>query len=193
MCREKSTSLLPTCGSRSSALSGCPLPTRPDNLLTATSARCCARRRTTLKHEGSNSRLRKKSVFDAQPLESVRENWVVPPGLRSFFPLFPALNSLRKKSSKGARSTPQALKRGHIFNDLTARLKRLRKKSHCGSRLPSAAKAAIDFATLTARLKPRPFKAKSRTRVFPQPVKSCPSHNPLEAGFLRSLLDVHRR
>jgi hypothetical protein len=26
-----------------------------------------------------------------------RENWVVPPGLRLFFPLFPALNTLRKK------------------------------------------------------------------------------------------------
>src|ERR1019366_902376 len=96
MCREKSTSLLPTCGSRSSALSGCPLPTRPDNLLTATSARCCARRRTMLKHEGSNSRLRKKSAFDVQPLKGVGENWVVPPGLRSFFPLFPALKRWAK-------------------------------------------------------------------------------------------------
>src|ERR1019366_7641172 len=88
----------------------------------------------------------------------------------------------------GARSTLQALKRGHIFNDSTARLKRLRKKSHCGSRLPSAAKAAIDFATLTARLKPRPFKAKSRTRVFPQPVNSCPSQTGFDRSFLRKLL-----
>jgi hypothetical protein len=29
-----------------------------------------------------------------QGLKSVRENWVVPPGLRSFFPLFPALEAL---------------------------------------------------------------------------------------------------
>jgi rare lipoprotein A len=33
--------------------------------------------------------------------------------------------------------------------------------------LPSGAKAAVDFATLTARLKPRPFKANSRTRLLP--------------------------
>src|ERR1022692_4764726 len=31
------------------------------------------------------------SVFDAQPLKCVRENSVVPPGLRSRTPLFPAL------------------------------------------------------------------------------------------------------
>jgi hypothetical protein len=36
----------------------------------------------------------------------------------------------------------------------------------CGPRLPSAAKAAIDFAALTARLKPCPFKAKSRPEFF---------------------------
>ena len=34
-----------------------------------------------------------------------------------------------EKVVEGARSTPQALKRGHIFNDLTARLNSLRKKS----------------------------------------------------------------
>jgi hypothetical protein len=31
-----------------------------------------------------------------QGLKSVRENWVVPPGLRSFFPLFPALKRWAK-------------------------------------------------------------------------------------------------
>jgi len=31
---------------------------------------------------------------------------------------------------------------------------------------PSAAKAAVDFAELTARLKPRPFKAKSKLEFF---------------------------
>jgi hypothetical protein len=32
---------------------------------------------------------------------------------------------------------------------------------HFERRIPSAAKAAIDFAQLTARLKPRPFKTNS--------------------------------
>ena len=30
-------------------------------------------------------------MAEGQPRKSGRENWVVPPGLRSFFPLFPAL------------------------------------------------------------------------------------------------------
>jgi hypothetical protein len=38
---------------------------------------------------------------------------------------------------------------------------------HCGLRLPSAAKAAVDFAALSARPKPRRFKTKIKTRVFP--------------------------
>src|ERR1035437_6386788 len=36
------------------------------------------------------------SIFAAQPLKCVRENWVVPPGLRSLFPLFPALKRWAK-------------------------------------------------------------------------------------------------
>jgi hypothetical protein len=32
--------------------------------------------------------------------------------------------------------------------------------------VPAAAKAAVDFATLTARLKPRPFKTKSTFEFF---------------------------
>jgi len=51
------------------------------------------------------------------------------------------------------------------------RLNRLRKKSSCPLVGASAAKAAIDFAALTARLKPRPFKTKVKTRIVPQPVK----------------------
>jgi hypothetical protein len=31
---------------------------------------------------------------------------------------------------------------------------------------PAAAKAAIDFAALTARLKPRPFKTRSKSEFF---------------------------
>jgi hypothetical protein len=49
---------------------------------------------------------------------------------------------------------------------MVAWLKRLRKNSGCGPGLPSAAKAAIDFAALTARLKPRPFKAQSKPEFF---------------------------
>ncbi len=48
------------------------------------------------------------------------------------------------------------------------------KKWHCRPRVPSAAKAGLDFAALTARLKPRPFKTKSKSEFFPQAVKSCP-------------------
>jgi hypothetical protein len=47
-----------------------------------------------------------------------------------------------------------------------AELNRLRKKSHCGPQLPSAAKTTIDFGARTARLKPRPFKAKSEPEFF---------------------------
>jgi hypothetical protein len=74
----------------------------------------------------------------------VRENWVVPPGLTpdaasqsgaeapGYFRSslrdlghsspFPSAEQLAEKVVEGARSTPQALKQGHIFNDLTARL-----------------------------------------------------------------------
>jgi len=41
-------------------------------------------------------------------------------------------------------------------------------------RLPSAAKAAIDFAALTARLKPRPFKAKSKPEFFRRLLEDSP-------------------
>jgi hypothetical protein len=39
-------------------------------------------------------RLRKKSIFDAQPLKSVRENWVVPPGLEIISSTFPSAEAL---------------------------------------------------------------------------------------------------
>jgi hypothetical protein len=35
-------------------------------------------------------------MADGQPLKGARENWVVPPGLRSFFPPFPALKRWAK-------------------------------------------------------------------------------------------------
>src|ERR1019366_8372801 len=37
-----------------------------------------------------------------------------------------------------------------------------------------------------------PFPKPARTRVFPQPVNSCPSQNTLESEFFRKLLRVHR-
>src|ERR1019366_248732 len=47
------------------------------------------------------------------------------PSLRDLviLPTVPSAEQLAGKVVEGARSTPQALKRGHIFNDLTARLK----------------------------------------------------------------------
>src|ERR1019366_5560231 len=47
-------------------------------------------------------------------------------------------------------------------------------------------KGAIDFEGLTARLKPRPFKNKVRTRVFPQPAKAR-----VFIGPERRLLEAH--
>jgi len=58
-----------------------------------------------------------------------------------------------------------------------------------------SAKTAADFAVLTARLKPRPFKTRSRPKffrgpLFPLPLKACPdtsngfSHGPNTAVFV---------
>src|SRR5258707_12567767 len=56
MSLAKSTTSLPTCVSKSSELSGCPSPTRPANLHTATSARYFVRQRTTCKTTASLER-----------------------------------------------------------------------------------------------------------------------------------------
>ena len=48
------------------------------------------------RESGGLGGLRKKVIFDAQPLKTMRENSVVPPGLESFFPLFPALKRWAK-------------------------------------------------------------------------------------------------
>src|ERR1039458_1813789 len=96
----------------------------------------------------------------------VRENWVVPPGLTpdaasqsgaeapGYFRSslrdlghsspFPSAEQLAEKVVEGARSTPQALKHGRIFNDLTARLEVV------------------------------PFPKPVRVQVFPQVVKRYP-------------------
>src|ERR1019366_5454626 len=72
-------------------------------------------------------------------LKSVRENWVVPPGLRSFFPLFPALKRWAKfvrpsgavfssssfhRIAKNASSHAHTLKGASLFKELAASLKR---------------------------------------------------------------------
>src|ERR1019366_8532486 len=73
---------------------------------------------------------------------------------------------------------PAAPKGASDFAELTVSLKRLRKKSRCGPQRPSAAKAGIDFVILAARLKPRPFKTKSKPRVFSRPIKPCLTQSP---------------
>ena len=73
----------------------------------------------------------------------------------------------------------------------TARLKRLRKKGAQGPKVPqkhpSGAKALLILWALSARLKSCPFKTEASTRVFPQPVKSCPDASGLFIEFFRSL------
>src|ERR1039457_2928294 len=64
-------------------------------------------------------------------LKILHEDGVVPPGLGLKSGCLPSAEQLAEKVVEGARSTPQALKRGHIFNDLTARLK------SCPSQNPS--------------------------------------------------------
>src|SRR5438270_9391559 len=49
---------------------------------------------------------------------------------------------------------------------------------------PSAAKAAIDCSGLTAWLKPRPFKARSKDEVFSRLIDSRPSRNLLLEDFI---------
>ena len=60
---------------------------------------------------------------------------------------------------------------------------RLRKKYFPRRSLTSAAKAAIDFAALTARLKPRPFKTKSKPEFF----RSLLEREKAEIGVLISM------
>jgi hypothetical protein len=84
-----------------------------------------------------------------------------------------------KKSGEGCDSS--RLKAGLDFLGLMAWLNRLRKKWHCRLRAPSAAKAGIDFAALTARLKAAPFQNTVKTGVFPQASDAVPFRNPLSA------------
>ena len=52
-----------------------------------------------------------------------------------------------------------------------------KKSGHCKLRAPPAAKACVDFAALTARLKPRPFKTKSKPEFFAD-CEAVPATNP---------------
>jgi len=92
-------------------------------------------------------------------------------------PLEPAKYAALQAAEKvveGAKGSPRAQ---HIFNDLTARLKWVRKKSDC-TLCSQRLKAAIDVARPTARLKPRPFKAKSKPEFFRNLYKLLPFPNP---------------
>src|ERR1039457_5275670 len=51
----------------------------------------------------------------------------------------------------------------------------------------SGAEAQTHFQRLNGTSKLVPFPKPALIGVFPQAVKSCPSHNPLESGFYRSL------
>jgi hypothetical protein len=74
------------------------------------------------------------------------------------------LKGAAEKVAEGARSAPQALKRGHIFNGLTARLK----PSPFKTESKPAAKAAIDFAVLNGTAEAVPLQSKVKNGVFPQ-------------------------
>src|ERR1039458_892803 len=104
--------------------------------------------------------------------------------------------SLAASSRKRRSSALDLFTRGRLINDRrsklpspsgakarvfigsgAARLKRLRKNSFNGGILDSAAEAAVDIVGFLRRdWKSRPFKA-SADRVFPQPLKSCPSQD----------------
>ena len=80
-----------------------------------------------------------------------------------------------------------------------ARLNRLRKKSGVSQWLTSAAKAVIEKRTVTARLKPSPFKseltlsffAASEVVAFPCIRKTtCADHNHYYVGFEKALSSI---
>ena len=77
---------------------------------------------------------------------------------------------------------PQRLKPAS-FAALAARLKGFRGNYAWRGKRPSGAKAGVDFMALTARLKTAPFQNSVTDRVFPQPLKLCPSQNHLVGKF----------
>ena len=69
-----------------------------------------------------------------------------------------------RKKSRSRKGRPQALKRGYNLNDIAAQVNS--RPSHSCTAPSFSAAAKLVF-----------FPQAMRTRVFPQPVKSCPSQN----------------
>jgi hypothetical protein len=122
---------------------------------------------------GSLRGLRKASETAAQPLKGRLISGIA--------------KQLAEKVVEGARSRPQALKRGHIFNDLTARLNGLRKKYLSRRSVTSAAKAGTENKLVVAAVNRCATQNQVQPLLFPQAVKSCPSQNPSESEFFRKL------
>src|SRR5437879_12893683 len=85
-----------------------------------------------------------------------------------------------EKSVVDAKSVPQALKRGYIFNDLTARLKSCPSRSRAG-RGSSVGSEIVPFPILRRR------------GFFPQPLNSCCSRSRFFPAFpgRRWILGAH--
>ena len=73
-----------------------------------------------------------------------------------------------------------------------ARLQPRRKSRKINGGFSRRRAAELIKMTFSAASKLVPFPKPARTRVFPQPVNSCPSQNTLESEFFRKLLRVHR-
>jgi hypothetical protein len=91
------------------------------------------------------------------------------------------------------RSNPCLHHRPDLISTTTPR--QVAEKVSSRPAISPSAKTAADFAVLTARLKPRPFKTRSRPKffrgpLFPLPLKACPdtsngfSHGPNTAVFV---------
>src|ERR1039457_5287503 len=104
---------------------------------------------------------------DGPALKSMRENWVVPPGLRSFFPLFPALKRWAKLvRPSGAAFSSSSFHRIAKTSVLTHTLKRWAKLGR-----PSGAAFSSSFvlpdcqnASSHAHTKGRPISKNLRHR-----------------------------
>jgi hypothetical protein len=88
-----------------------------------------------------------------------------------------AAKQLAEKVFEGAKGTSQALKLGHIFNDVVARLNRLRKKYLPRRSRTSAAKASSENKPVIAAVNRCATQNQVQHRLFPQAVKSCPSRS----------------
>src|ERR1019366_7825767 len=107
-------------------------------------------------------------------LKILHEDGVVPPGLGLKSDCLPSAEQLAEKVVEGARSTPQALKRGHIFNDLTARLK------SCPSQKPVRVRVFPQVVKRWAKLA-RPSGAVFSSFFVPPDCQNASSHAHAEA------------